>query len=498
MRILPLLLLFALGASDTYGSSEAAKDARPNILFCLADDWSWPHAGAYGDPVVKTPAFDRLAREGVLFEHAYVSSPSCTPSRNALLTGQQFYRLGTGANLYGVLDAGHPNFMLLLRDAGYSIGHWRKAWGPGKFQEGGYREHPCGPETSFAKFMQQRDKTKPFCFWFGTSDPHRSYEEGSGRKKGMEIDRIPVPGFYPKADTIRSDIADYYFEVERWDSDVAQALELLEEAGELDNTIVVMTGDNGMPFPRCKGNLYDSGSRMPLAIRWPKGMQHPGRKISDFVSFTDLAPTFLTAAGVAVPEVMTGRPLVPILRSSQGGRVEISRDHIVYGRERHTDTQAADASGYPARALRTDHYLYIRNYRPDRWPAGTPDYRNAYKENAWLGDCDNSPTKYYLWANRDLDDEHRRCHDLAFAKRPTEELYVLADDPDQLRNVAGNPEYADVKADLAARLTGYLQKTGDPRETGKPVKFDEYPYGGGVPTWPGDEAIRTYKIPPRP
>ena len=399
MRLLPLLLFFALGASVTYGSPEVAKDARPNILFCLADDWSWPHAGAYGDPVVKTPAFDRLAREGLLFEHAYVSSPSCTPSRNALLTGQQFYRLGTGANLYGTLDSRHPNFMFLLREAGYSIGHWRKAWGPGKFQDGGYREHPCGPESSFAVFMQQRDKTKPFCFWFGTSDPHRSYEEGSGRKKGMDIDRVPVPGFYPKVDTIRSDIADYYFEVERWNHDVAQALDLLEKAGELDNTIVVMTGDNGMPFPRCKGNLYDSG---------------------------------------------------------------------------------------------------IRNYMPARWPAGTPDHRNAYKENAWLGDCDNGPTKYYLWANRDLDDEHRRCHDLAFDKRPAEELYVLADDPDQLRNVAGNPEYADVKADLAARLTNYLQKTGDPRETGKPVKFDAYSYCGGLPTWPGDKAIRKYMSPPTP
>ena len=483
-----------LAAFVFFSADDAVSaDARPNIIFCLADDWGWPHAGAYGDPVVKTPTFDRLAREGVLFQQAYVSSPSCTPSRNAIITGQQFYRLGPGANLYGALDINHPNFMFRLRDAGYEIGHWRKAWGPGKFEQGGYTEHPCGPDMPFTQFMESRDANKPFCFWFGTSDPHRPYELGSGRESGMDLDAVPTPDFYPDAEPIRGDIADYYFEVQRWDRDVADVVKLLEDAGVLENTILVMTGDHGMPFPRCKGNLYDWGSRVPLAIRWGRGIQNPGREVTDFVSLTDLAPTFLSAAGVGVPDAMTGRSLMPIFQSQQEGRVQAARSQIVYGRERHTDCQETGPTGYPSRALRTDEYLYIRNYQSDRWPAGTPRRDEAYKPDAWLGDCDNGPTKFFLWANRGYDDVHRRSYDLSFGKRPAEELYVLAADADQVKNVARDPGFAEIKEKLAAQLTDYLKSTGDPRETDAPAEFDAYPYIGGVPKWPGENAIEPYE-----
>ena len=153
----------------------------------MADDWGWPHAGVYGDQVIKTPTFDRLAKEGILFERAFVS---CTPCRNSILTGQQFYRLESGANLWSTLDASYPNFMFLLRKAGYEIGHWRKAWGPGSFKQGGYTEDPCGLASTFNEFMQQRDLGKPFCFWFGTSDPHRSYVKDSGAKSGIPVDKV--------------------------------------------------------------------------------------------------------------------------------------------------------------------------------------------------------------------------------------------------------------------------------------------------------------------
>ncbi|HOB98591.1 MAG TPA: sulfatase [Verrucomicrobiota bacterium] len=487
-----LLLVLSAFALSIAPYPAAAADDRPNILFCLADDWGWPHAGAYGNPVVKTPAFDRLAREGVLFHRAYISSPSCTPSRNSILTGQQFYRLGSGANLYGALDRRHPNFMFSLRKAGYEIGHWRKAWGPGQFEQGGYTEHPCGPDVPFTRFVKSRNADRPFCFWFGTSDPHRPYEEGSGRASGMDVGRVPTPGFFPDEEPVRSDIADYYFEVQRWDRDVAGAIRLLEEAGVLENTIIVMSGDNGMPFPRCKGNLYDWGSRVPLAIRWGQGIRQPGREVTDFVSLTDLAPTFLSAAGLEVPDVMTGRSLLPIFQSDKNGRIEAARDHVVFGRERHTDCQEGGPMGYPSRALRTDDYLYIRNDQPERWPAGTPHRDKAFKPDAWLGDCDNGPTKFYLWANRGLDDAHRRLHDLSFAKRPSEELYVLADDGDQVRNVAGDPRLAGTRERLAAQLTDYLKRTGDPRESGSPAEFDSYPYIGGVVKWPGEDPIREH------
>lgn len=492
--LIALVVLAGTGGRPLIADAADTKTAkRPNILFCFADDWGWPHAGAYGDPVVKTPAFDRLAKEGVLFEHAFISSPSCTPSRNAILTGQQFFRLGTGANLYGALDVKHPTFVRLLQQAGYETGHWRKAWGPGDYHQGGYKSHPCGEPQSFVDFMKNRKASKPFCFWFGTSDPHRGYKKGTGRQSGMAIDKVPVPEFYPDVEEVRSDIADYYFEVERWNNDVLAALQLLEEAGELENTVIAMSGDHGMPFPRCKGNLYDWGSRVPLAIRWGSGVSKPGRKVTDFVSTTDLAPTFLEAAGVAAPDTMTGRSLVAILKSEKGGRLQVDRDAVIYGRERHTDCQQDSDDGYPSRAIRTDEYLYIRNYAPDRWPAGTPNYKTAYKKNAWLGDCDNGPTKSYLWINRDVDANLRNLYELNFGKRPAEELYVVADDPDQVVNVAAKPAYAKIKKELANRLTEALSKLEDPRETAAEVKFDDYTYSGGVPKYPGDQAVERYR-----
>lgn len=466
--------LFALLAFLRLLVSQASASDRPNVLLCVADDWGWPHAGAYGDVVVQTPAFDQLAREGVLFEHAFVSAPSCSPSRNALLTGQHFYRLDQGANLQSTLDVGHPNFMRLLQQAGYRIGHWRKVWGPGDFKAGGYAEHPCGPESSFEDFLRQRPKEQPFCFFFGAYDPHRPYDDGAGKAAGIDADRIPVPGFLPDHDIVRSDLADYYFEVQRWDRDVAQAIELLEQAGELENTVIVMTGDNGMPFPRCKGNLYDWGSRAPLAIRWGRGIAAPGRRVRDFVSLTDLAPTFLAAAGVQTPDAMTGRSLLPILRRGDAAAIEPGRESVVIGRERHAAAQELPSLvGYPSRAIRSERHLFILNLAPERWPAGAPE--NASHPIGRFADCDNGPAKTFILEHRD-DPAGRQFFELCFARRPAEELYDVQADPNQIRNLAGEEQHQATARRLREQLTAYLRETGDPRFGGGPVRFDEYPY----------------------
>ncbi len=453
-------------------ASQIAQDSilpRPNILLCVADDWGWPHAGVYGDEVVQTPAFDRIAEEGVLFTRAFVSSPSCTPSRNALITGQQFYRLEQGASLWSTLDVDYPNFMFLLRDAGYEIGHWRKAWGPGDYKKGGYTEHPCGPGSKLPDFLKNRDRSKPFCFWFGTSDPHRGYKKGSGAEAGIDVDLVQVPSFYPNTEQIRSDIADYYFEVQRWDRDVAEAMRLLEKAGELENTIIVMTGDHGMPFPRCKANLYDWGSRVPLAVRWGKRVAKQ-QAVSDFVSLTDLAPTFLQAAGVPIPSEMTGRSLMPILTSNQQGRVGVKRDFVIYGRERHTSAQAKPSNyGYPARAIRTEQWLLILNLKPDRWPVGVPE--GSTHPMGSFSDCDRGPTKTAIMTQPDS-----KWYQLCFAKRPAVELYHCKNDPDQIYNLAQDPQHAETVKKLTAKLIAYLESTGDPRFTDKPVQFEEYRY----------------------
>ena len=434
--------------------------------------------GAYGDKVVKTAAFDRLAKEGVLFENAFVSSPSCTPCRNSILTGQHFWRLKEGANLWSTLDIKFPVYPLLLEKAGYHIGYWRKSWGPGDLTQGGYVDtHPVGKEykRGFKQFLEARKTDQPFCFWLGSSDPHRLYNKGSGEKSGMRLDKIKVPDFYPSVEEIRSDIADYYYEVQRFDRDCGQAIKLLEKIGELDNTIVVMTGDHGMPFPRCKTNLYDMGVRVPLAITWPK-MMKPKRRITDYVSLPDLCPTFLEAAGVKVPDSVTARSLLGVLVSKDKGRVDVNRDHIIFGRERHGISQKKPSSaGYPSRAIRNDEYLYIHNFKPDRWPAGVPKGGAHSYSKGVFGDADIGPTKDYIIDNQG-NPATQKYYDLSFAKRPAEELYVIAEDPFQIDNVAADPRYAKVKARLSEQLMEELKNTADPRVIGGGEKFDKYFY----------------------
>jgi arylsulfatase A-like enzyme len=484
----PFAFIVASTLTMLIGPFAAADDAdqakRPNILFAIADDWGWPHAGAYGDPVVKTPTFDRLAREGALFNHAYISSPSCTPSRGALLTGQFHWRLEGAANLHSVFPDKFATYPELLQKAGYFVGASGKAWGPGRTATKG-RPIAGKPYKSFQQFLAERPADKPFCYWLGSGDPHRPYKVGSGKASGMDLSKIKLPACFPDSPETRGDVADYYWEVQRFDGLIGGAVEALEKAGLLDNTIVLMTGDHGMPFPRCKSNLYDTGSRVPLAVRWPGGLK-AGRTIDEFVSLTDLAPTYLELASVEIPADMTGRSLVSLLEGKDSAAGQSGRDHVLFGKERHVPSQEApDMGGYPSRAIRTHDFLYIRNYEPDRWPNGTPNYQQAAIRNAWYADTDNGLTKTYMVHNRDKDATHRKLYDLSFAKRPAEELYDLSKDPDQLNNVAGDAQYAKALNELSTQLTRELKASGDPRELGGGEGFDAFPYLGGAPKYPG-------------
>lgn len=484
-----IVAIGCLALSSTLLAGEPADRDRPNILFAIADDWGWPHASAYGDPVCNTPNFDRVAREGILFKHAFVSSPSCTPSRNAILTGQHFWRLGGGANLHSVLDTRHQSFVHLLEDAGYETGHMRKIWGPGDASN--WATHPAGKRfSSFEAFLAQRDESKPFCFCFGAYDPHRGYKPGSGKASGLELDKIKLFGCFPDSDTVRNDVADYFFEVQRFDREVGEAITSLEKSNLLENTIVVVTGDHGMPFPRCKSNLYDSGTRVPMAVRWPAKV-HGGRVANDFVSTTDLAPTFLEAAGIEIPAAMTGKSWLPIFAGDTAQKSTLTiaeRDHVIFGKERHVPGQeSGDYGGYPMRAIRTHDFLLIENFRPDRWPNGTPNFEKATIPFAWLADTDNGPTKTYIAENRDRDEFHNRCYEWCFGKRPRFELYDLQADPEQLDNVASKTSYAEVLARLHTQLTRELLATDDPRAKDSAAAteyFDSFKYLGNGPRHP--------------
>ena len=449
--------------------AQPAPARRPNIVLAIADDWSFPHAGIYGDPTVRTPNIDRLAREGARFTHAFVASPSCTPSRAALLTGQAVHRLEEGGNLHGFLPKRFAVYPDVLEQAGYVVGYAGKGWGPGRFEPGDRTRNPAGPQfKSFDDFMERREKGRPFSFWFGTSDPHRPYEPGSGAKGGLQVASVRVPGFLPDTPEVRNDLLDYYFEVERFDRDLGRIIEALERSGELENTIVIVTSDNGMPFPRAKANVYDAGARVPLVIRWP-GTATPGAVIDALVSLSDLAPTVLAGAGAAALDGITGRSLLPLLR----GEAQAGRDRVFIERERHANVRRGDLS-YPVRAIRTKDYLYIRNFRPDRWPAGDPQ---LYVSVGPFGDIDGGPSKSVL-----LDRQAERAiapfFQWATAKRPAEELYDLRRDPDQLKNLAGQSAHRAAQQRLRADLDRWLRETRDPRATADDDRWDRFPYYG--------------------
>ncbi|MCP4849450.1 MAG: sulfatase [Verrucomicrobiaceae bacterium] len=470
------------------GSTGSAKP--PNILFCISDDQGYAHTGANGDPVVQTPAFDRVAREGIRFTHAFCDAPTCGPSRSAILTGQHIWRLEEAGNIHSTLPKKFVTYTEVLQKAGYSVGFTGKGWSPGRLSVGGRDANPAGREfnkrklkppfrgmrntdyaANFDDFLAQVKEDQPFCFWLGTSEPHRGFEAGAGKRTGKDPAKVIVPEIFPDHPVVRSDILDYYVEVEHFDQMVARALMSLEKSGQLDNTIVVVTSDHGMPFPRAKASLHDDGSRVPLAIRWPNGIKDSGRTFHDPVNLSALAPTFLEAAGLTAPGMMTASSLQDVIVN----KPQTIHSAAYIAMERH-DGCRKGGKGYPCRAIRTKDYMYILNHKPERWPAGNPD-REFCARYIPFGEVDSSPTKTLLMDNKDKPG-FKRFYDLAFAKRPAEELYDVAKDPGQVVNLAGKVKFAEIQKKLAAQLQDHLVRTKDPRALEIEAPWDYYPYYG--------------------
>lgn len=471
--------LLCCWAAGSEGSEPAAS--RPNILLMIADDWNWNHAGAYGCTWIRTPTFDRVAREGILVRHCFTSNPKCSPCRASILTGRNTWQLEEACCHYGIFPSKFAVYPDLLEAAGYHVGFTGKGWGPGDFQSTGWRRNPAGTPyqrhklvpprpginatdyaANFAEFLRERPPGKPFCFWLGTFEPHRAYDLDSGVRAGRDVRQVEVPPYLPADDVVRRDLLDYALEVEWADTQFGRALEVLEQAGELDNTLIIITSDHGMPFPRVKGQIYEDGYRLPMAIRWGTRIR-PGRVLEDFVNVRDLAPTFLELAGVPLHPQMTGKSLMRQLLANESGWIDHSRNVMLIGKERHDLGRPYDW-GYPVRAIRTTEWLFVHNYEPDRWPACNPE--------TGYGNCDDGPTKSLLVERKD------RFYELAFGKRPRFELYHIADDPACLNNLADNPQYAEVREALRQTMEKLLQEEGDPRAYGKGAIFDSYRYVG--------------------
>ncbi|MEK6237523.1 MAG: sulfatase, partial [Planctomycetales bacterium] len=467
----------------------------PNILFCISDDQSYAHTGANGDPVVKTPAFDRVAREGVLFMNAFVPSPGCSPSRASMLTGRHTWQIehaGTHASEFPKKYHVYPE---LLERNGYFVGSTGKSWGPGNWKISGRDRNPAGPDfnkrnakpphggirktdyaANFKDFLDARPDGKPFCFWYGASEPHRSFEKGVGLKIGKKLADAKVPSFLPDSPEIRSDLLDYCVEIEWFDKHLGRMLQLLEDAGELENTLVIVTSDNGMAFPRAKANCFEYGIHVPLAVRWPKQVPS-GRVVKDLVSLTDLAPTLLEAAETKLPAepAMSGKSFLSVLRSSEQGQVDPARTRAFSARERHSSSRWNNLA-YPQRAMRTPTHLYSRNFKPDRWPAGTPRKLEGSKLGPLHGgyhDIDACPSLTLLIQNRS-NPNVRPLFLWWVDKRPGEELYDIETDPGCLKNLALDDSHAKVLAELRKECDAYLRKTGDPRALGTGDVFESY------------------------
>lgn len=500
-----LFTLLLVTACQNTGQQQAhetitAHQSRPNILFAISDDQSYPYASVYGEKVLHTPAFDRIAREGVLFRNAFSASPGCSPSRAALLTGRNCWQLeeaGTHASGFPARYVVYPD---LLEAEGYFVGYTGKGWGPGNWKVSGRERNPAGPlfnertldppttgiskndyAGNFADFLEKIPKGQPFCFWYGAHEPHRVFEKGSGLKAGKKLEDVSVPAYLPDTEAVRSDILDYALEIEWFDKQLGEMLRLLEERGALDNTIIVVTSDNGMSFPRAKANTYEDGFHVPLAIRWADRVKG-GRVVDDLVSLIDLAPTYLEATSSRYPDdttvayPMEGRSLMNILLSEKQGFVDATRTAVYTSRERHSSSRWKNLT-YPQRALRTSQYLYIRNFKPERWPAGAPQKFDADGNpgpmHGGYHDIDACPTLDFLVAHRDELDIGPYL-ELAVAKRPAEELFNVSEDPGCVNNLAEDPAFGQVLLAHRNQLGGYLMKTLDPRVTGNGDIYETY------------------------
>ncbi len=469
-----LLVFVLLLASFSSQHAAESRTPTPNILFIIADNWRWPTAGILGDPMAKTPAFDRIAREGVTFTHTFNPVPSCSPTRSCLLTGRNAHELGERASLWSGFPKDTPVVTQLLRDAGYDIGYSGKPWAPGNHEVSGWNENPVGPKfKDFTDFHAKRDGAKPFFFWLGNTDTATKGGKLpylAEAKAKLDATKLTVPPELPDCPEVRDDLMNYYGGVMKLDDDAAQAIAVLEKSGELDNTVIIYTSDNGWQMPRGLANCYDSGSRVPLAIRWGKNLT-AGRKVEEFVNVADLGPTFLELAGLTPPPVMTMHSIRNLLL---GRPDNFPRDAVFIERERHANVRH-DNMSYPVRAIRTRDFLYLRNLRPDRWPAGDPDV--LFLHGRPYGDVDTTGVKDFLLAHQN-DPAHAKHIALIFGKRPAEELYDLHNDPHQLTNVAGKPEYADALKQLRARVDEWMKQTHDPRTDSTYDEWDRFPYYG--------------------
>lgn len=439
------------------GSAAAWAQAhgKPNILFILSDDHSYPYLGVYGSDWIQTPNLDRFGREGMVFERAFTAAPQCVPSRTALMTGRSPVAARMG-RFSSPLPADVVTAPEVLRTQGYYTGvcgryfHLDGVNNPRPSTAQVYEQHEMktwkkrvdfldvsnqGRTTKlFEEFLGKAPAGRPWFFWINFSDPHHPWDTGT---RNIDPASVKVPGHLPDLPGVREDLAKYGGEVESADRTFGEILALLKKSGQEANTLVVFMGDNGMAFPHGKGSLYDPGLNVPLMARWP-GKIKAGRSKA-LISGEDIAATFMDAGGGTAPAGASGRSFFPLLM----GRAYKEREYIFGARLHHgNDTFTANTKANTwdlSRCVRSKRYKLIYNVTPGMEYQPVDSIRNP----SW---------QEMLAAHREGKLPAKIDHAYFGQPRVALELYDLDADPSELTNLAGRAEVRDVQETLMAAM----------------------------------------------
>ncbi|WP_303319168.1 sulfatase [Flavivirga abyssicola] len=479
-----VLLLLSIFTISCQSKKEKKKNIvtdineKTNIVLIIADDVGWDDIGPYGHSKIKTPNLDALANDGMKFNQAFLTTSSCSPSRTSIISG--LYPHNTDAEqLSWPLPDYIETFVQELKDSGYWTGLAGKHhMGPNVvddfnvFLEMTWKDAPIGIDRrlvgdgsgcdEWIKLLKQRPKDKPFFTWLAAADAHRPYYEGT-ISNSHSTDDVIIPPYMPETDATKKDFALYYDEVSRMDDYIGQVIAELETQGVSKNTIVLFISDNGRAFPRDKTTLYDGGIKTPWIVKWP-GKIIPGSVNNNLVSSVDIAPTFMSLAGLKPLEAFVGKNFIPMLNEPK----TVIRDEI------YAEDHFHDFEDY-TRAVRTKQYKYIKNFYPDL--PNTPS-ADIIRDLTWQSMLIESK-------KGTLNEAQMSCFEIP---RAEEELYDVVSDPYELNNLALNKDYTDVLNDMRSRMANIREETKDYLP---PVRLnDDFFRDTGLPT--------KYRIRPRP
>ena len=412
-----------------------ANEAKPNFVFIITDDIGTLDIGPYGNKFVKTPHLDLMAQQGLVFDNAYNTISSCSPSRCSIITGR--YPHNTGApELFSTLPKDQNTFMKVLQDAGYyTLLAGKNHMGDAKDLGFDVFENvkPAGSEN-WEKHLKERPKDQPFFFWFATHDAHHAWQINDKAPVYDPAD-VPVPPMLYDGPLTREELANYYHEVSRTDYYTGSFIEALKTEGIYDNTYIIYCSDNGRPLPRCKSYLYESGTQTPLIITGPGIL--PAR-VESLVSSIDYSATFLELAGLAVPDSIQGVSFSKILSNP---KLKI-RDVVFAERNWHV-------FALHERMVRMGEYLYIWN----AWP----NQHNVVGESA----CFVFPAVRELWDAAETGKLNLGQLQVTLGQQPEEMLFNVKNDPMQFNNLADKPRYLQTLKKFRSLLSLWKAQTGD-------------------------------------